>query len=72
MAYREHFSCETALSKLLDDILWNMEGQKLTALGAIDLSAGFDTVDHDALLDVLNNRFGFDEDSGLGQLLLET
>ena len=59
-AYREHFSCETALVKLMDDILWNMEGQELTALVVIDLSAAFDTVDHKVLLDVLNNSFGLD------------
>ena len=53
-AYREHFSCETALVKLMDDILWNMEAKKITAVVAIDLSAPFDTVDHDVLLDVLN------------------
>ena len=46
-AYREHFSCETALVKLMDDILCNMEGKELKALVAIDLSAAFDTVDHD-------------------------
>ena len=56
LAYREHFPCETALVKLMDDMLWDMEGQELTALVAIDLSAAFNTVDHDVLLHVLNNR----------------
>ena len=44
----------------MDDILWNMEEQKITAVVAIDLSAAFDTVDHDVLLNVLNNRFGLE------------
>ena len=57
-AYREHFWFETTLVKLIDDILWNMEGQELTALVAIDLSATFYTGDHNVLLDLLNNRFG--------------
>ena len=39
---------------------WNMEEQKITAVVAIDLSAAFDTVDHDVLLDVINNRFGLE------------
>ena len=43
----------------MDDILWNMEGQELTVLVVIDLSEAF--VDHDVLLDVLNNRFGLNE-----------
>ena len=62
-AYREYISCETVLVKLMDDILWNMEGQELTALVVIDLSSTFDTVDHDVLLDVLNNRFGLNENT---------
>ena len=37
-----------------------MEAQEITAVVAIDLYAAFDTVDHDVLLDVLNNRFGLD------------
>ena len=44
----------------MDDILWNMEAQTITAVVVIDPSAAFDTVDHDVLLDVLKNRFGLD------------
>ena len=62
-AYREYFSCETALVKLMDDILLNMERQELIALVVIDLSVAFNTVDHNILLDVLNNKFGLDENT---------
>ena len=44
--------------KLVDKILNNMESKKGTALMAIDLSAAFDMVDHNILLDVLHNKFG--------------
>lgn len=57
-AYRQNYSCETALLKIVDDILWNMEHQKITALACIDLSAAFDTVDHAILADVLQAKFG--------------
>ena len=57
-AYRQHFSCETALVRLCSDILWSMEQQKVTALVTVDLSAAFDTVDHDILLNVLNKYYG--------------
>ena len=59
-AYRAGYSCETALVKLMSDLLWNMEHQKVTALMAIDLSTAFDTVDHDILLDVLQKNFVLD------------
>ena len=52
------FSCETALLKLTDDLLWAMEHQEVTPLVAIDLSATFDTVDHDMLLSILSKKFG--------------
>ena len=57
-AYREHHSCETALVRLTNDLLWSMEKQWVTALVAIDLSAAFDTVDHMVLLKVLQQNFG--------------
>ena len=57
-AYRQYFSCETALIKLLDDILWNMEKRKITLMICIDLSAAFDTVDHEVLCAVMANQFG--------------
>ena len=59
-AYREGYSSETAPVKIFNDILWKMEKQKVTALVVIDLSAVFDTVDHDILLDVLTMHFGIE------------
>ena len=57
-AYREHHSCKTALVRLTNDLLWNMEVQWVRALVAIDLSVAFDTVDHTVLLKVLQQHFG--------------
>ena len=56
-AYREHYSCETAILKLSNDILWGMEGQSITSLVALDLSATFDTVNHHILLSILSNNY---------------
>ena len=44
--------------KLVNEVLWDSEDQNAVALIALDLSAAFDTVDHDVLLDVLSERFG--------------
>ena len=57
----KNFSCETALVKLTDDILWSLEEQHVTSVVAIDLSAAFDTVDHGILLEVLQKRFGIED-----------
>ncbi len=43
-AYREFHSTETALLRIKNDILMNMNQQHVTLLVALDLSAAFDTV----------------------------
>ena len=55
-AYQANYSCETALVKIMDDILWSMEKQEVVLLIAVDLSAAFDTVDQDLLLAVLRKK----------------
>ena len=45
-AYRANHSTETALLKVKNDILLNMNKQHVTLLVLLDLSAAFDTVDH--------------------------
>ncbi len=57
-AYRQGHSTETALVKVQSDILRNMENQKVTLLVLIDLSATFDTVDHDIAMNVLQSKYG--------------
>ena len=48
------------LIKLLNEILWDMENQKIIVLICIDLSAAFDTADHHVLLQVMRQYFGID------------
>ena len=57
-AYRQGHSCETAVIKLCNDILWNMEAQMVTGCVFMDLSAAFDTVDHELMLDILEKTYG--------------
>ena len=51
-------STETALIKVQNDILMNMDRQQVTLLVLLDLSAAFDTIDHQVLLDRLRLSFG--------------
>ena len=57
-AYHQYHSCETALLKITNDILWDMEVQQVTAMACIDLSAVFDTLNHTILLEVLHVKLG--------------
>jgi len=57
-SYREYHSTETALLRIKNDILTNMNRQHLTLLVLLDLSAAFDTVDQSILLHRLNSDFG--------------
>ena len=57
-AYRAHHSTESALLKVCNDILLSLDQGKVTVLTLLDLSAAFDTVDHDILFNTLFSHFG--------------
>jgi len=59
-AYRRGHSTETAVLKVISDIFDAADAapSKVTLLGLLDLSAAFDTVDHDILLARLHRSYG--------------
>ena len=57
-AYRKGHSTETALLRVISDILSSMIKQHVSILVLLDLSVAFDTVDHAILLHRLETSFG--------------
>ena len=59
-AYRKFHSTESAVLKVLSDIYAAADEKRVTLLGLLDLSAAFDTVDHQILFDRLRYEYGLD------------
>ena len=57
-AYRQFHSTETALIRVTNDILRAVDQHQEVVLVLLDLSAAFDTIDHQALLRRMESRFG--------------
>ena len=57
-AYRKNHSTETAMLRVTSDIMLAADQGQVTLLALLDLSAAFDTVDHDLLLQRLATTFG--------------
>ena len=57
-AYRANHSTETAVLKILADILQALDSGNFALVTLLDLSAAFDSVDHDTLLRRLQTSYG--------------
>src|SRR6218665_2632623 len=57
--FRRRHSAETLLLRLLSDCYGAMDGRRVTLLALFDISAAFDTVDHQILIKHLSFSFEF-------------
>ena len=57
-AYRKHHLTITAELKVVSDVLLEADLGDVTLLGLLDLSAAFDTADHEILINHLQTSFG--------------
>ena len=57
-AYKKCHSTETLLVKITNDLLLAADERSATVVMLLDLSAAFDTVDHDLLLKILEEEIG--------------
>ena len=57
-AYRRGHSTETAMLKVISYVFLAADSGQVTLLGLLDLSASFDTIDHNILISRLHHAFG--------------
>ena len=62
-AYKPIHSTETALLRVQNDILQAVNSEGGAILVLLDLSADFDTIDHQKLLELLDYSFGIRGDA---------
>ena len=56
--YGPHHSCETLLVRMTDDINREIQAGNIVIVILLDLSAAFDTIDHDVLMEKLLKDYG--------------
>ena len=57
-AYRPQHSTESALIKVKNDVMFSLNSNKVVFVVLLDLSAAFDTIDHNILISRLSKRIG--------------
>ena len=62
-AYRKHHSTETALLRISNDLLQSMDKKQCSFLVLLDLSAAFDTVNHEILIRRLSDHFNIKDNA---------
>jgi Reverse transcriptase (RNA-dependent DNA polymerase) len=55
-AYRAHHSTETALVHLYNEVVLAIDNGEVGELALLEMSAAFDTIDHDIMLNILRRR----------------
>ena len=63
--YKKHYSTESALLKVHNDVIISMDKGEGTALTLLDLSAVFDTITHATITNILSDCYGI---SGQAQI----
>ena len=55
-AYKKHHSTETLMVRIVNDLLITIDANKATVVMLLDLSAAFDTVDHNKAVAYIEKR----------------